>query len=115
MIYRINPVPKPRMTQSDKWKKRACVMRYRDFKDQCRCFHVKLPEDGARVIFHIQMPKSWSEKKKGSMAGRWHKSRPDLSNLLKALEDAIFTDDSKISSYGYLCKRWARRGAIEII
>jgi len=44
MIYNINPVPKPRMTQSDKWKKRPPVLRYFAFKDECRIHDVEIPE-----------------------------------------------------------------------
>lgn len=34
--YPIVPVPKPRMTQRDKWQKRPAVMRYRAFCDEVR-------------------------------------------------------------------------------
>ena len=36
MIYDITPCPKPRQTQSDKWKKRPPVLRYRAFADEVR-------------------------------------------------------------------------------
>ena len=32
--YDITPVPKPRQTQRDKWKRRDVVMRYRAFADE---------------------------------------------------------------------------------
>lgn len=34
--YPLTPVPKPRMTKSDAWRKRPCVMRYWAFKDKVR-------------------------------------------------------------------------------
>ena len=114
MIYPINPVAKPRMTQSDKWKKRPCVMRYWEFKDQCRLYNVKLPKEGAYIIFYIGMPKSWSKKKKEATAFAPHQQKPDLSNLLKALEDAIFADDSAIWKYSGLEKLWAYEGSFSI-
>jgi Holliday junction resolvase RusA-like endonuclease len=114
MIYPINPVAKPRMTQSDKWKKRACVTKYHSFKDQCRLHNVKIETAGASITFNIAMPKSWSPKKKAQMDGTPHIQTPDLSNLLKAVEDAIFADDSAIWNYRGLEKLWAYEGSIEI-
>ncbi|HHE6457291.1 TPA: RusA family crossover junction endodeoxyribonuclease, partial [Proteus mirabilis] len=32
-VFNIEPVPKPRMTQADKWKKRPPVLKYFAFKD----------------------------------------------------------------------------------
>lgn len=113
MLYLITPVPKPRMTRSDKWKQRPAVMRYRAFADECR-LKIKQDLDKASITFFIAMPKSWSKKKKAEMRGTKHRQRPDLSNLLKALEDACYTDDSTIAEYGRLLKVWADTGAIEI-
>jgi len=114
MIYEITPVPKPRMTRSDKWKKRPCVMRYRAFADKCKLLGIDLPESGATIIFYLPMPKSWSKKKKAQMIGTPHRSRPDISNLIKALEDALYLDDSIIWNYGSLTKLWGNRGCISI-
>ena len=72
MIYDITPVPKPRQTQADKWKKRPAVMRYRAFADEVRLKKVYLPTERARVIFHIPMPKSWSKKKKTALNHYYH-------------------------------------------
>lgn len=44
-----------------------------------------------------------------------HLQKPDLSNLIKALEDAVYSQDSIIWSYAGLAKRWAYKGSIEII
>ena len=112
--YAITPAPKPRMTQADKWKKRACVMRYRGFCDQVRALGVMLPESGADVCFVLPMPRSWSKKKRADMAGKPHTHKPDLSNLLKALEDAVYTDDARIWHYSTISKVWGVDGAIEI-
>lgn len=113
-FYPINPVPKPRQTRSDKWKKRPAVMKYRQFKDRVRLYEVMLPESSAKITFFVPMPKSWSNKKKEKMANTPHQSKPDIDNYLKALFDAVFDDDSKIWHIGGVAKIWSYRGGIEI-
>lgn len=113
MRYPIEPVPKPRMTRRDKWKKRQCVMRYRRFKDQCRAHRVELPQP-CKVVFHLPMPKSWSLKDRAFALGEPHQSKPDLDNLLKALCDAVLVDDSRIWSVRAE-KRWSLTPGIEIV
>ena len=115
MIYPISPVAKPRMTRSDKWKKRPCVMKYRDFKDLCRFYEVKLPQCGSGVTFCVPMPMSWSKKKKEKMNLMPHQQTPDLDNLLKALCDAVYQDDSCIWNFSKIEKLWAYEGSITII
>ena len=114
MKYPIEPVAKPRQTRADKWKKRPCVMRYRWFADICRSYGVEVPEAGAHIIFYLPMPASWSEKKKQKMDGQSHQQVPDTDNLIKALLDAIYKNDSHIWDYR-ITKRWARKGMIEVI
>ena len=111
-IYPINPTPKPRMTARD--CHRPAHKRYFAFKDLCRVYRVRLPECGACVHFHIAMPKSWPKSKKQVMAGCPHRQKPDVSNLLKALEDALYDDDSAIWHYNGLKKTWDYDGSIEI-
>lgn len=94
--YEINPVPKPRMTRSDKWKQRKCVLEYRAYKDEVRLKRVDLPEAGGHVTFVLPMPKSWTEKKKSQMCGEPHQQKPDVDNLTKALLDALHKDDSHV-------------------
>ena len=114
-IYDITPCPKPRMTQRDKWLKprRPAVQKYYDFKMQWLLEKGELPADGAHVIFHIQMPRSWTKKKKAEMCGKRHKSRPDLDNLLKTLSDSAYWDDSVISDIR-ATKIWGYKGQIQI-
>lgn len=113
MIYNIPPVPKPRMTQSDKWKKRDCVLRYRLFCDEVRLRGVELPPSGASITFIMPMPESWPKRKRDEMDGKPHQQKPDLSNLIKALEDAVHLDDSHIWQYSAE-KAWGERGLIVI-
>ena len=112
--YPITPVPKPRMTQADRWKQRAPVLRYRAFADECRLRRVQVPESQARITFILPMPPSWSKKKRAEHDGQPHQQRPDLSNLLKALEDACLSDDSHIWHYADVRKIWGQEGGILI-
>lgn len=114
MRYPITPVPKPRMTRSDKWKQRPAVLRYRAFKDECRYRGVQLDPARSDITFWIPMPASWSRKKRAAMDGQPHAQKPDLDNLLKALGDALYGDDSVIWQIRGVRKLWAGQGAIEI-
>lgn len=114
MTYPINPVAKPRQTQSDKWKKRPIVMRYRAFKDLVRLYGVKVPVAGAKIMFVIPMPKSWSDKKLKRMNYAPHQQVPDVDNLLKGLLDAIYADDSCVWHIAELSKVWGETGSIVI-
>ena len=112
--YPIEPVAKPRMTQSDKWKKRPSVLKYRAFCDLCRLHKVELPECGAGITFYIPMPRSWPKKKKEAMNGQPHQQKPDLDNLLKSLLDALYSDDSGVWHLAEVEKLWAYEGSIVI-
>ena len=111
--YQITPLGKPRMTRADKWKKRPAVLRYRDFCDQCRAAGLTVPESGASVFFVLPMPKSWSKKKKLEMMGRPHQQKPDVDNMLKALLDAVYKDDSSVWEIT-VTKLWGAEGKIVI-
>lgn len=128
-IYSIAPTAKPRMSRADAWKQRPCVLRYRAFCDEARLRMGPLDMEGARVVFFMPMPKSWSKKKRAEMKGQPHRQAPDLSNLIKALEDALYVgknckakgvrpefqrDDSTIGGYASLRKVWDERAAILI-
>lgn len=113
MIYRfdITPVSKPRQTRSDVWKKRNCVVQYRQFADEIRALAMKqkfkLP-DKFRVEFHLPTTKTGKH-----IPGEWHRQRPDIDNLLKALQDALRPEDSGIC-HVEASKHWAKQGSILI-
>lgn len=109
-IYRVTPVPKPRMTQRDRWKKRPCVVRYHEFKDRVRALKLEV-FSGEHVIFIMPMPKSWSEKARKRMNLTPHTARPDKDNLEKALLDALYKDDSGIWDLR-VTKLWGYNGRI---
>ena len=113
MIYNITPVPAPRMTRSDKWKKRACVMRYFAFRDEVKLKKITV-DNGSHITFTMPMPKSWSKKKRRAHIGSPHQQKPDIDNLTKALLDAIYDDDAHIWDLR-ITKIWGEYGKIEII
>ena len=73
-----------------------------------------IPEEGAHITFYIQMPTSWSKKKKALYLGTYHKQKPDIDNLGKAIFDSVLKDDSGISDIR-MTKRWSEIGYIEIV
>ena len=111
--YDICPVPKPRQTQADKWQKRPAVLRYRAFADECRLKKVVVPPTGAWVLFSMPVPKRIAEADKQARLGQPHRQRPDIDNLLKALLDALYHDDSGVSDIR-ATKVWAENGSITV-
>jgi Holliday junction resolvase RusA-like endonuclease len=108
----LTPVPKPRMTQADRWKKRPATDRYWAYKDALKTLMdgIEFPE-AYHVIFCLPMPKSWSKKKRAAHAHQRHLSKPDKDNLEKGWLDALFEDDSIVWD-GRVSKVWAEEGAI---
>jgi Holliday junction resolvase RusA-like endonuclease len=87
------------MTRRDRWKKRPCVVRYFEYRDQLRAkaieYGITLPNDFT-VTFYMAMPKSWSKKKKAALVGKPCMSKPDLDNVLKGFMDALRTNDASV-------------------
>lgn len=115
-IFTIRPVPKPRMTISDKWKKRPAVVKYWEYKDelarQVKNLEYKLT-DTLIIDFYLSMPKSWSNKKKTEMIGKYHNQKPDLDNLIKAFCDSM-TDEDKTIHTIISSKYWSDEDKIVI-
>lgn len=61
------------------------------------------------VLFKLRRPQKLSKPK-----GRWHTKKPDLKNLVWAVEDSltgiVYADDKQIVSYGEMHKRYAHLG-----
>jgi len=112
--YLGRPVAKPRMVRSDKYKKRPVVMNYWAFKDRIiaqakrQGFEVS---NAYKVTFVMPFPDSLSEKKKVEYEGKPHRIRPDLDNMLKALNDCLLAEDSAVH-YVTAKKIWGREGKI---
>lgn len=113
MLFKITPVPSPRMTRQDVWKKRPCVMKYRAFKDECRLKGADV-KSGDHITFIIPIPKSTSKKQRELLIGRPHMKRPDVDNLCKAILDAIHKEDSHIHDIR-ISKIWGIEGGILIV
>lgn len=112
-IYEITPVPAPRMTQSDKWKKRPAVMRYFEFRDRVKELGITV-KNGDVITFIIPMPESWSKKRRYQMFWQPHQIRGDIDNYAKAIFDSVFDDDSHIWDI-HLRKIWGETGEIRIV
>lgn len=115
LVIKIDPVAKPRMTRSDKWNERDCVMRYRAYCDRLRlAWGDRSVPDRLDLVFTIAMPDSWSRKKRTAMENQPHQSKPDIDNLLKGFMDALLKDDARIWSVR-ASKVWGVTGSIEAI
>lgn len=93
------PVGKPRQSQSDKWKRRPIVEKYRAYADILRLVDNKtggrlteiLDTGRVKMIFFMPIPKSRKQDE-----GDPHQVVPDLDNLIKAFQDALCKNDSHI-------------------
>lgn len=94
------PMGKPRQTRADVWKKRPCVMRYREWADSARAqAPANLPKSpwSVSIVAYLQIPPSWSNKRKGEMRGKFHQSKPDADNIIKSVLDALWEQDQSIA------------------
>lgn len=113
--FDIDPVPKPRMTQRDRWAQRPTVLRYFSYcqklgaQNLIQKYH---PAWSVDVRFTMPMPKTWSKKKREKMNGVAHQQKPDIDNLLKAFMDALMVEDKEIYEV-HASKFWGDKGAID--
>lgn len=92
------PVPKPRMTQRDKWAKRPCVQAYWEYCDRLKgVVGNQFIPVSVVLRFEIPMPKSWSRATRGKMEGTWCRTKPDIDNLSKSVLDGLWENDSAIA------------------
>lgn len=117
MIYLIPIEPRgaPRQVRSDAWKPSLAVQRYRAYQVELLVKCLKLPEEGAftHMVFILEMPHSWSAKKKINQEGMPHRSKPDRDNLEKAILDTVHHDDAHCWN-GATSKLWGRMGLLLI-
>ena len=101
IIVPIIPYAKPRMTQSDKWRTRPSVLKYRAFCDELRLrlapYRYK-PPPCLVIEFYLPPPASMSQKKKEALEGKPYVRKPDIDNLIKSVLDALCEDDSYVYS-----------------
>lgn len=117
MSFVIDPIGKPRMTQSDKWKKRKTVVNYFKYKDelirQAADKGFVIPSDSFHMVFVMPVPHSISEKEKSKRIGSAHQQKPDIDNLEKAIFDSLCKEDSYIWDCR-VTKLWGAYGQILI-
>ena len=106
----IEPMGKPTMTHADKWKGREVVDRYWSFCDAVREAFQRVTKfysaDKIVVVSHFKTDKK-------SLWGKPHTIKPDATNILKGVEDALVKNDQTISSV-LSEKFWADRDYIDI-
>jgi Holliday junction resolvase RusA-like endonuclease len=134
-VLKISPQTYVRATQGDKilfripkdklsepgHKRLLRLEKYNQYKfdlaGYAKSVRLDLPMQGAIIRFFVPVPKTWRKWKKIEMDGKPHQAKPDLSNMLKALEDALFAEDKAISHYAEVSKYWVNheKGWIEVI
>lgn len=117
----IAPMPAPRLNRYSRFhpKKQRLQQRYERWKADVRKLALVAgwrPTEELHVIFVIPMPISWSAKKKREMTTQPHQRRKegDRNNLMKALEDALYEEDSYVWKSSEE-KRWGYDGKILIL
>ena len=115
VVLEIEPVPKPRLTRQGRFNKTA--KRYYAYCEDLRWLATQAgfsPGNTLSLTFVLPMPNSWSGKKKQRMNDAPHQQRPDLDNLIKAFQDALYADDAEVYEYGTMRKVWGETGHIVI-
>lgn len=101
------------------YKRKMQLEKYNKYKAELRGEAARvgfvMPVGNAWIKFYMPMPQSWSKKKKLRMNFMPKQSMPDLSNLIKAMEDALLKQDNVIWDYR-VSKYWydSCKGYIEV-
>lgn len=75
------------------------MLDYKDnIKEIAERIGYKQMEDAFFIWFLFPMPKSWTKKKKVSMAMQLHKNKKDADNLFKAFTDSVAPRKNKFST-----------------
>lgn len=110
-----DPMGAPRQTRADKWLRRPCVLRYREFRDKIKAATNGVMKEplGMVVIAYLTIPRSIRGAKREAMLGTVHRVKPDADNIYKAVSDAIIENDQRICLQ--VCfKGWADEPRIEL-
>ena len=97
-------VGKPTMVRGDKWKERPCVLAYRAF-----CDALRYKAFGKNTKQKLASPAALSvtcyfRAKEIIWDNRPHAVKPDADNILKAVSDALFSNDHMI--YRTHCEKY---------
>ena len=95
-VINVKPIGKPRMTRRDQWFKRPAVERYWEMKAILKNEVGPIQAQRLKLWYLIQLPKSWSKKRKEAALGKPHLSKPDLDNFVKGTLDALYEEDSVV-------------------
>ena len=111
-------MPAPRLTQRSKYSELG--KKYRAWKEEIKFLAktkgLDLKKSGGviTVCFFLKTPPSISRAEKSRRLHKPHTIRPDLSNLIKAFEDALCQDDSYIHTYQLCQKKWGEEDKIVV-
>lgn len=111
-----DPIGKPRMTRSDKWNKRGCVVAYRGWADSARAalnrttkLILEKPMQ-LSVEAHFAIPKSHKQ----TIPDNYHTVKPDGDNILKSVCDALFQNDQMVVVQT-VTKYWAEQDGERVV
>ena len=113
MTLSLKPMGKPRQSQSDKWRLRPVVCRYRSYADALRAsFHLlplaKFLQVGRVTVIATFMTKC------SDRYGKPHRQKPDADNIMKGVKDSLIRKDETV--YWELTeKRWGEQDSLKII
>lgn len=102
MRYKINPFPAVRVN----WKNWRFTDRAKEYHSKMDHLRLLVWWDRDKIIkaliswkyylkFNIQMPDSWSKKKKLQLLSQPHQQTPDIDNIFKWFTDSIFYNQKK--------------------
>jgi Holliday junction resolvase RusA-like endonuclease len=103
---------RPRVTRNGTYMPRAYTRKKASLRRQ---FGASVPDGLVHLSVTAvrQLPKSWSNKKRERMDGRYTKAGPDTDNIAGAVMDALFPDDSRVVTI-FCEKVWGQRHALVI-
>jgi len=109
--------PRPAIRINHKGRHKPNAIAYYQYKDSilsyCKAKGFELGNE-ISITFYIPVGKSISKKEKAKRLGNPYQFRPDLSNLIKAVEDALLKEDSEVWYYKKMKKIWSETGKIVI-
>lgn len=108
----ITAMGKPRMTQSDKWKKRPVVERYWDYCDRIREAFGVTRYNLFKSAKELYLAVYFSTYDK-ALWGTHHDATPDIDNQIKSVLDALIKEDKYVARI-VAEKFWSDLDVVEI-